>query len=151
MVNLYVMVGLPGSGKSTFAAAHPEMPVVCLDTIRGELYGDENIQGNGYDVACIAFERIHRLLNEGHDVIYDACNVRPKYRKQLLEEFNFCNVIAVYVDTPKEICYERNAARSRVVPKEVIDRMAAALVEPSVDEGFAKIITLSEGQEDALN
>lgn len=143
MVNLYVMVGFPGSGKSTFATAHPEMPVVCLDTIRGELYGDESIQGDGNEVARIAFERIHKLLNEGHDVIYDACNVRPKYRKQLLEEFNFCNVIAVYVDTPKKICYERNAARSRVVPKEVIDRMAAALVEPSVDEGFAQVIRIN--------
>ena len=78
MVNLYVMVGLPGSGKSTFAAAHPEMPVVCLDTIRGELYGDESIQGNGDEVARIAVKLIHKLLNECHDVIYDACNVRPK-------------------------------------------------------------------------
>ena len=143
LVNLYVMVGLPGSGKSSFAAAHSDMSVVCLDTIRGELYGDESIQGNGDEVARIAFERIHKLLNEGHDVIYDACNVRPKYRKQVLEEFNFCNVIAVYVDTPKEICYERNAARSRVVPQEVIDRMAAALVEPSVDEGFAQVIRIN--------
>lgn len=139
MPKLYVLVGLPGSGKSTFAAAHPDMAVICLDTIRGELYGDENIQGNGAEVVRIAYERIHKLLAEGHDVIYDACNVRPKYREQIIKEFD-CDKIAVVMDTPKEICHQRNAARARVVPGNVIDRMAAAYVAPSIEEGFTEVI-----------
>lgn len=45
MNKLYVMVGLPASGKSTIAAEYVEQHdavLVSSDAIRAEIYGDEN-------------------------------------------------------------------------------------------------------------
>ena len=46
---LYVMMGLPASGKSTFAdeiATSQNATIISSDALRKEWYGDENIQGN---------------------------------------------------------------------------------------------------------
>jgi predicted kinase len=44
------LIGLPGSGKSTFACKLQEMipnaVIVSSDTARKKLYGDESIQGD---------------------------------------------------------------------------------------------------------
>lgn len=42
---LYILTGLPGSGKSTWAKENlPNAVVVCKDTIREEICGDVNDQ-----------------------------------------------------------------------------------------------------------
>ena len=61
---LIVMCGLPASGKSTYSQWLEESGVfkrVCPDKIRGELYGDENIQGDGKQVFAIAHARLKDL------------------------------------------------------------------------------------------
>ncbi|RMG08866.1 MAG: hypothetical protein D6728_13705 [Cyanobacteria bacterium J055] len=46
----HFLIGLPGSGKSTFAAQldslNDESIIISPDRIRAELYGNESIQGN---------------------------------------------------------------------------------------------------------
>jgi hypothetical protein len=47
---------------------------------------------------------------------------------------------------PLEVCRERNARRHRVVPDEAMVRMAAKLVAPTVEEGFARVtVVTSDG------
>jgi predicted kinase len=53
-------------------------------------------------------------------------------------------VEAVFFDVPVEVCRERNRRRGRVVPEEVLDRMAAKLVPPSTGEGFSKVTVIRE-------
>ena len=86
---LTMLVGLPASGKSTYAKekAEKERAVVCSsDVIRKELYGDENVQGDGNEVFNILHERVKELLSQGWDVIYDATNVKSKRRRAFLRE-----------------------------------------------------------------
>jgi predicted kinase len=52
-------------------------------------------------------------------------------------------VEAVFFDVPLEVCRERNAQRHRVVPDEAMVQMAAKLVAPAVEEGFARITVVS--------
>lgn len=138
-MKLYTMVGLPGSGKSTFAKDHAECVVVSTDEIRAELFGSEECQENGSKVFAVAFARISKALAEGNDVIFDATNVSRKARKSV---FQFdAEHIAVYVSTDAEECKRRNAQRERKVPECVIDRMASRLVVPTVTEGFEKVLT----------
>jgi predicted kinase len=43
---------------------------------------------------------------------------------------------------PLEVCRERNRRRNRVVPDEVLERMAAKLVPPTVEEGFDRVVVV---------
>lgn len=141
MNKLYTMVGIPGSGKSTIANQIPNAVVISSDAIRKELYGAEEIQGNGKQVFDLVYKRIGEELAKGNDVVFDATNLTPWARKAV---FRFpAERIAVFVNTPLDVCLERNAARERKVPEEVIYRMYDNLIYPSKTEGFKTIITIS--------
>ena len=143
MATLYVMIGVPGSGKSTFVKDHPEIDVVCPDEIRQELFGDAENQEQGNKVFQIAFNRARKLLDAGQDVIFDSTNVRRKYRKDYFKKFPDVSKVAVFVNTSIDECKRRNAGRDRKVPDEVITRMAKNLNPPTYDEGWQEIIEIS--------
>lgn len=142
-MTLYTMIGLPGSGKSTFASNHPECIVVSTDAIRGELFGDESEQKDGKLVFDVAYARLAQAVEAGQDAIFDATNLQRKYRKKIFQMFPKAYHVAVFVNTPVDVCKERNAKRDRVVPEMVIDRMASSLNPPTIAEGFKKIIEIS--------
>lgn len=139
---LIVMCGLPASGKSTYAEWLAESGVfcgVCPDKIRGELYGDENIQGDGKQVFAIAHARIKDLGQGGNNVVFDATNTNAKRRKEFVKEMRpyFDVIILKWFNTPINVCFERNAQRERQVPEEVIRHMAQNFFnKPTIDEGF---------------
>ena len=141
---LYVAVGIPASGKSTYGSKLKNASIVCPDAIRKELYGDESIQGDGREVFSIAHKRAQDLLCSGKDVFFDATSVSYRARKSLLERLAAYaeKCIAVYFDTPETVCRERNASRERIVPDTVMDSMAARLTKPRRSEGFSKIIVV---------
>ena len=140
MNKLYTMIGLPGSGKSTFTKNHKECVIISTDAIRAELFGSEECQENGSLIFKIAFKRIREALEQGCDIIFDATNVSRKARKCVFQ-FN-AEHIAVFVNTDVEECKRRNSQRERKVPEFVIDKMASRLVAPTVEEGFEKVIVL---------
>lgn len=141
MSKLYTMIGIPGSGKSTIANQIPNAVIISSDAIRKELYGAEEIQGNGKQVFDLVYKRIGEELAKGNDVVFDATNLTPWARKAV---FRFsAEHIAVFVNTSLDDCLERNAARERKVPEEVIYRMYYSLTCPSKTEGFKTIITIS--------
>ena len=71
----------------------------------------------------------------------DATNLTPHERKNwisLAHDYGY-EVQAVYFDVPLEVCLERNQRRERVVPEDIMRRMAAKLRPPDFEEGFSKI------------
>jgi predicted kinase len=53
-------------------------------------------------------------------------------------------VEAVFFDVPLAVCLERNRGRDRVVPADVVERMAAKLRAPTLEEGFDKVTVVGE-------
>lgn len=88
MQNFFMMVGLPGSGKSTFArnvlSASPGAVVHSSDEIRRELLGDKNDQTQQALVFSTLHERVFSDLRAGKNVVYDATNINYKQRKQFV-------------------------------------------------------------------
>ena len=138
---LIVMCGLPASGKSTYSEWLAESGVfcgVCPDKIRGELYDDENIQGDGKQVFAIAHARIEDLGKDGNNVVFDATNINATKRKEFVKKMRpyFDVIICKWFSTPLNICSKRNFSRERQVPYEVLKRMAENFQKPMLDEGF---------------
>lgn len=139
-----MMVGLPASGKSTYAKelAEEMRAVICSsDAIRKELYGDENSQDNNEEVFKLLHSRIKECLKKGVNVIYDATNINSKRRRAFLSELRNipCTKRCVVMTTPFKECCERNDSRDRVVPYEVIERMYKNWNTPYWFEGWDEI------------
>ena len=117
------MVGLPRSGKSTWAKAYAKesgAPIVCPDTIRLALHGQPYVQEAEGFVWAIAKTMVQALFLAGHDtVLLDSTSVTMARRFA----WNSANWVTRWkvIDTPKDVCLGR--ASPDLVP--VIERMAA--------------------------
>lgn len=140
-MRIVLLVGLPGSGKSTYLK---RMGVEGLssDTIRKWLSDDETDQ----TIHDRVFETLRYLLRQrlslGRPLTYiDATNLTVAERAPYLGigRSYGCQVEALFFDIPLDLCRERNARRHRVVPEEAIGKMAARLVPPTLEEGFDRI------------
>jgi len=143
-MRLIVLAGLPGSGKSTWAARQP-YSVLSSDAVRRLIADDPNIQTIHRQVfgtlRSLARQRLE--LRRPITCIDSTALTRWERRPWLrLAEDADCEAEAIFFDTPLEICLARNAGRHRVVPAEVVREMARRLEPPSIKEGFARVITL---------
>lgn len=140
MLNVYILVGFPASGKSTYAKNLCGQ-ILSSDEIRKELYGNEEEQGNPKEVFDTLYQRMETLLGLDADVIIDATNINRWERSKAIQIANrfSCNIICMCFDVTVEECKKRNANRERKVPDFVYDRMLSKYEEPSYDEGFSYI------------
>lgn len=128
MPKMFILSGLPGSGKSTkaklLAATHRAI-IVSTDEIRAELYGSAEIQGDPDVVFATARNQVRIALDRGWSVIIDSTNLRQEFRHQWVKIARARNVPyeIVKISTPLVVCLWRNALRERRVPLRVILKM----------------------------
>lgn len=139
---LHMLVGLPASGKSTFAEFF-HLPIVSSDAIRLEMFGSEEDQDHNNEVFNEVHRRIKHFLEEGVSVVYDATNLSRKRRRGFLKQLP-ANVkkVADIVATEIDIVLEQNRLRARHVPEEVIMRMYRNMTLPRMDEGWDDIAVM---------
>jgi len=138
---IVVLVGLPGSGKSTWLERQG-IVAISSDWIRAVLADDPTDQTIHARVFLTMRYLLRHRLAIGRPVSYvDATHLTPEERRPYIQIARWygCDAEAVYFDVPLEVCRERNRGRSRVVPDDALERMAAKLVPPAVSEGFAKV------------
>lgn len=146
MATLYVMCGIPGSGKSTFIRTHinkQQQVWVSRDVIRYRMVDEEESYFSREDEVWEEFIRqINAFLQDGYDVFADATHINQGSRRKLLNEIYVeCKKEVVYINTPVSLCLERNLDREgrECVPSKVIHRMYHQFEEPSFEEGFSTI------------
>jgi predicted kinase len=134
-------IGLPGSGKSSWFKRHNVVPL-SSDMVRSLLFDDVREQR----FQDLVFSNLRsmlkaRLIAKRPMNYVDATNLTPQERQhwiKLAKDYQY-EVQAVFFDVPLEVCIERHQRRDRVVPEDVMRRMAAKLKPPAFEEGFAKI------------
>ncbi|NEQ46114.1 MAG: AAA family ATPase [Leptolyngbya sp. SIOISBB] len=153
---LWLLIGLPGSGKSTWAEhfrqSGPEIAYVSTDQIRRQLFGGEAIQGSWPQVwqrVIHEWQQAVQQTRQGkiYGALYDATNTQRQGRRQVIKTaqvLGFTKFIAIWLDVPLADCLKRNQGRSRQVPTDVIQAMSRQLIgaPPHPDEGFAAVYRL---------
>lgn len=142
---LIVLTGLPGSGKSTWAREQGYNPL-SSDEIRRILTDDAANQSiHGAVFATLRYLLRRRLELQCPLTCIDATNLTRKERRPyiVMAQIYGYTPESVFFDVPPETCKLRNRSRTRVVPDEAIDLMAARLQPPALDEGFARITAIA--------
>ena len=152
MSRLIVMVGLPGSGKSTeakklkdlYSLSFDKVEIFSSDSYREKVLGDENDQSNNQIVFDTLYKDMKEFLNSDGNVlaIFDATNVTLKSRKKIFEILprdKDIEVVAHVVNTSYSICIEWDSKRDRKVGKDVITKFYKQYEHPQEFEGFKYI------------
>ncbi|HEY1669259.1 MAG TPA: polynucleotide kinase-phosphatase [Trebonia sp.] len=148
-LSLVVLVGVTGSGKSTFARQHfKPTEVISSDFCRGLVADDESDQSATPD----AFDVLHYIagkrLSAGRLTVVDATSVQPEARLPLVELAREHDVlpVAIVLDLPSSVCAARNAQRpDRDFGPHVIRRQQTALrksIKNLQREGFRAVHVL---------
>lgn len=148
MTKLIMLIGLPGSGKSSLARywikKYSQWRLVSTDTIRAQLFGNESVQGSWLLVWKRVEQQFCQAVKEAPITIYDATNAARKQRKEaiaLARTTGFTYIAGVWLNLPLSLCLERNQKRSRIVPEEVILRMYRQLQDapPALADGLDRL------------
>ncbi|MBN8573520.1 MAG: AAA family ATPase, partial [Candidatus Kapabacteria bacterium] len=153
-LSLILLVGVSGSGKSSFAKKHfAPTEIVSSDYCRGIVSNDENNQAATDDAFDLLYYITRKRLKNGLLTVIDATNVQQKARKGLIDiakEYH-CLPIAIVLDIPEKVCIERNNQRpDRQFGSHVVRNQKQQLRKSLSDmryEGFKKVFTLKSVQE----
>ena len=147
MADLYVVIGIPGSGKTTFLNKYVNKEtsaIISRDETRFSLLKDgEDYFSHEKEVYNILWNNINNELAAGRNVFVDQTSLTIRSRKWLIKHVKgYHHLNALWIDTPLEICLERNEKRKGTktyVPRFTITNMKQQFKEPSLEEGFYRI------------
>ena len=116
MPRLTVLMGAPGSGKSTYASRLGT--VVTTDASRG----NPHLAG---DVLHDAYRQINQHLAAGRDVVFDTTGANPAVRKAAvtIAKRYGAQINACVLDTPLNTCLEAQRGRAKPVAQADVRRI----------------------------
>lgn len=153
---LWLMAGIPGSGKSTWVQNHKHFfsencDIISRDKIRFELLGnsdayfskEKEVWGKYVDAAITS-------LQSNIDTILDATHLnessRGKILRALKDYLTDVEINVIVINTSLDVALERNELREGLsyVPESAIIRMYSQMTLPTLEEGFDHIYIYEE-------
>lgn len=128
-MEIIVLVGIPGSGKTTLAQnSFSKYHRINLDTLHTRSKEDEEIANS---------------LSSRQDLIIDNTNATKKSRSKYIQSGKRFGVTvrAIYLKTPVELALQRNASRigKARVPDNAVRFYFKIIQPPSIEEGFDRV------------
>lgn len=148
-----ILVGVPGSGKSTWFEKNKTATTAPVSTdniieFLGGLYGFTYNEIFSETIRFADMVMVKRMLwnaERGNDLVIDRTNMSRKARKQFIDKLSKYGYEfeCVVFPTPDSEEWKRRLNRpGKTIPQEAIDRMVASYEEPTEEEGFTKITFL---------
>lgn len=161
MATVHLLIGIPGSGKSTYAkklSKDINAYIVSTDLVR-QMHRDweeSRIWPEVYSLCA-------KYLQDNHDVIFDATNVTPRVRERFINNVLACyglreksalpfTIGAYFFDVDPMICQKRVEKRNEdknelYLPPEVVLSYGEKIIPPTMDEPFSFIKTITFEEE----
>ena len=146
---LYMLIGVPASGKSTWVNNFLSGTVVYVSS---DYFVEKFAQKMGktysevFDQVApratrLMMRRVEKASHEGKDIVWDQTNTSAKARRRKLRVLDHYNAVAVVFATPpKDVLDARLANRpGKTIPDFVMKRMINSFEYPTRDEGFSDI------------
>ena len=143
-LKVYLLVGSPGSGKSTwrkdFISKNPNTKCVCPDEYRAIIGGNAANQAVSFQAFCACYDDMKQYLDQGKDVIVDATNMYRRTRKKFIQiaREKSASVVAMVFEVDKPTLLKRIAKRvsegGMNVPENVVDNMLSKYQCPDTNE-----------------
>lgn len=150
MKRIHMMIGIPGSGKTTFVnkfVKENNYKVVSTDIVRLNNKGiDEK------EVWPTVYKMIGDILKKEDDVIFDATSITKRVRDRFKENVNnfieSYELIGYFFPTHYSVCEKRIDARNKkenelFLPLEVVESYGKAVYPPMYEEGFSEVKLIS--------
>jgi len=137
-----VLIGPPGSGKSTFARRHfPATAVISSDACRKLVSDSEDNQAASRQAFDVMATIIEKRMELGRLIVADAMHIHSAFRRRWLglARRHDYPAYAIVFAVPAEVCLERDRRRRRKVGREVIRRQAERMnfkPDDLMKEGF---------------
>ena len=151
MSKMYVVIGAPGCGKSTYIQNHLKENelVISRDKIRfGMLNDNDEYFSKEKEVYNEFIKQIDAAIEAQIDVWVDQTSLNTGARNKLFSRLKKKpdEIIGIYFNVPLNIVLQRNAQRAgrALVPEDAIHNMFFALERPTKKEGFTKILEVCE-------
>ena len=149
---LYMLVGVPGSGKSTWVdrqiqtmdkyyVASTDRLLEIYASMRGATYNDVFHEHIGYAEKAM-LTHIKDAIMYGYDIIWDQTNTSRKSRaKKLALIPDTYEKIAVFFPTPSDVELHRRLVnrKGKTIPPGVMQNMIDCLNQPMLEEGFDEV------------
>jgi predicted kinase len=150
MPKLYVLVGVPGSGKSTWIK--DQIWALGLTIVSTDAFVEDYARAQGKTYSEVFTDYMPTAVNlmaeqvvfareHGHDIIWDQTSTTIASRARKFNMLPDYYAIAVVFRTPSrdELDVRLSGRPGKHIPKTVIDDMIKNWDEPELDEGFQEI------------
>lgn len=142
---VFVMIGVAGSGKTTFAKKS-NVPIVSRDAVRVELgyckEGEKFLGNNEQEkkVTEIVDKRIKELAESDKCFIIDNTSLKKKYRNQYANLYEKYNIVPIFVYVEAPSMEENKKRREGQIDGKIIENMWSTMEFPTKDECFSLLI-----------
>lgn len=150
MPKLYVLVGVPGSGKSTWINDQEWSKDCCIISTDYWVEEEAQRQGKTYSEVFADYmptavklmaQNVVSSREMGHDIIWDQTSTTVASRQRKFNMLPDYYAIAVVFKTPdtEELARRLASRPGKEIPDYVVQEMIQNFQEPTEDEGFQEI------------
>ena len=122
MSTMICLSGMPGSGKTTWAAEflkkHPDFLYFSPDSYYERINGDECDRTDTFEIWMAMFRDIHIAEKNFNNVLIDSDNLTYAQRNQWIEWFPYFDEhILLFLEEDYNTCFDRVSKRRRTIPE----------------------------------